>query len=112
VLRIWSVAMAVVLVAVATACMSHPAEHDHDLPHPLLCLDAQGAMAEGQTTLSQLAASLLLSPSPKFSALVAWHGVIDMPQILEQVAQAHQLHWALHQLPVPMFRVLLAVFRL
>jgi hypothetical protein len=104
--------MPVLLVAAATACMSHPAAHDHDLPHPLLCLDAQGATAEGQTTLSRLAASRLLSPSAKFSALVAWHGVIDMPHILQQVAQAHRLRWTLHPLPVPILRALLAVLHL
>jgi hypothetical protein len=104
--------MAVLLVAAVTACMSHPAAHDHDLPHPLLCLDAQGAMAEGQTTLSQRAASHLRSTSPKFSALVAWPGIIDMPHILEPMAQAHRLRWALHQLPVPMLRALLAVLHL
>lgn len=111
-LRIWSVALAVLLVTAATACMSHPAEHAHDLPHPLLCLDAQGAIAERQTTLSPLAISHLLSPSPKFSAPVAWHSVTDMRRILGQVAQAHQLRWALHQLPVPILRALLTVLRL
>jgi hypothetical protein len=112
VLRIWSVALAVLLVTAATACMSHPDEHAHNVPHPLLCLDAQGTMAEGQTTLRQLATSHLLSPSPKVSALVASHGVIDMHHILEQVAQAHRLRWALHQLPLPILLALLAVLRL
>lgn len=111
VLRIWSVAMAVLLVAAATACMSHPAEHDHDLPHPILCLDAQVAI-EGQTILRQFAASSLPPSSLKFSLLGASSAGINILQILEQEAQDHPLHWALHHLPRPILRALLAVLHL
>lgn len=59
-LRIWGVGMAVLLVVTATACMSHSDAHEHDLPHPLLRLDAQVAIAKGRAHLRQFAASSLL----------------------------------------------------
>jgi hypothetical protein len=103
--------MAVLLVAAATACMSHPAEHDHDLPHPFLCLDAQVGI-EGQTILRQFATSGLSPSSLKFSLLGASSAGVNILQIVEQEAQDYPLRWALHQLAIPVLRALLAVLHL
>jgi hypothetical protein len=103
--------MAILLVVTATACMSHSDAHAHDLPHPFLCLDAQVAIAEGRAHLRQFAVSGLPS-SLTFSTLAPLSAGVNTLRVVEQEAKDHPLRWALHQLPIPILRALLAVLHL
>jgi hypothetical protein len=111
-LRIWSIGLAVLLVVTATACMSHSDAHAHDLPHPLLCLDAPSAMAEGRAPLRQFAVSTPFQSFLKYSALIALSPGIPLLSIVEQGAQDHPLRWALYHLFTPTLRARLPVLRL
>jgi hypothetical protein len=110
--HIWGIGLAVLLVVTATACMSHAEAHAHDLPHPLLCLDAPGALSEGQTLLRQFVASGPLRSFPTYAACIAYFPGMALRHIAGEEAKDHPLLWFLSQLPRERLRTLLAVLHL
>jgi len=104
--------LAVWLVVTATACMSHADAHAHALHHPLLCLDAPGAIAEGHTLLRQLMLSRPLQSFLKYSALMALTPGMPLLHVVEQKAQYVSLVWPLSDIPRQSLRALLAVLHL
>ena len=104
--------MTLLLVAAATACMSHLAGHGHDLPHPLPCLDAQGAIPERQTPLRQFAVSSSLPAFLKYFSLIVLSWEVAILHIVEQEVHDHPLLWPLSHLPRHTLRALLAVLHL
>ena len=46
----WSVWIIILGVSAAMLCSSHPPIHDHDMPHPPLCIDASSAVVPADHT--------------------------------------------------------------
>jgi hypothetical protein len=109
---IWGFGLTLLLVVTATACVSHADAHAHDLPHPFLCLDAPGAITEGQTLLRQFIVNSPLRSFLKYSALIAWSPGMTILHTVEEEAKDHPLVWSLSHLPSQPFRTLLAVLHL
>jgi hypothetical protein len=66
----WSLWIIILGVAAATLCSSHPPTHDHDVPHPPLCIDASSAVVQGPHTPVLFADRGTFPLPPKFLTLV------------------------------------------
>src|SRR5688572_19635284 len=68
----WSLCIVILGMAAAVLCSSHPPTHDHDEPHPLLCIDVSSAVlfADGVTFPLPSKALTLVGPDATLGSFI------------------------------------------
>jgi hypothetical protein len=72
----WSVWIIILGVSAAMLCSSHPPIHDHDVPHPQLCIDTSSAVVPGEHTAVLFADGGTFPLPPKFLTPVVPHAAL------------------------------------